>query len=91
MFEGEALQIYTCADRANITAEHALASEIIKHKYMLMCNHKIHINIMLCLLNSDVVDPCFQTQRAIGQRLYRQSLMMFTSEVYLLITISHNH
>ena len=25
---------------------------IIKHKYMLMCNHKIHINLMRCLRNS---------------------------------------
>ena len=27
-------------------AERALATEIIRHQYMLMCNHKIHINIM---------------------------------------------
>ena len=27
---------------------------IIKHKYMLMCNHKIRINIMSCLRNSTV-------------------------------------
>ena len=27
---------------------------IIKHKYMLMCNHKIRINIMRCLKNSTV-------------------------------------
>ena len=33
-------------------AEHVCASVIIKHNYMLMCNHKIIINIMLCLLNS---------------------------------------
>ena len=25
---------------------------IIKHKYMLMCNHKIRINLKLCLRNS---------------------------------------
>ena len=30
-------------------AEHACATVIIKHNYMLMCNHKIVINIMLCL------------------------------------------
>ena len=24
----------------------------IKHKFMLMCNHKIHINLMRCLRNS---------------------------------------
>ena len=28
------------------------ATVIIKHNYMLMCNHKIVTNIMLCLLNS---------------------------------------
>ena len=33
-------------------AEHVYATVIIKHNYMLMCNHKIAINIMLCLLNS---------------------------------------
>ena len=33
-------------------AEHVYAAVIIKHNYMLMCNHKIVINIMLCLLNS---------------------------------------
>ena len=33
-------------------AEHVCATVIIKHNCMLMCNHKIVINIMLCLLNS---------------------------------------
>ena len=33
-------------------AEHVYATVIIKYIYMLMCNHKIVINIMLCLLNS---------------------------------------
>ena len=33
-------------------AEHVCATVIMKHNYMLMCNHKIVINIMLCLLNS---------------------------------------
>ena len=33
-------------------AEHVCATVIIKHNYMLMCNHKFVINIMLCLLNS---------------------------------------
>ena len=33
-------------------AEHVCATAIIKYNYMLMCNHKIVINIMLCLLNS---------------------------------------
>ena len=32
-------------------AEHVCATVIIKHNYMLMCYHKIVINIMLCLLN----------------------------------------
>ena len=30
-------------------AEHVCATVIIKHNYMLMCNRKIVINIMLCL------------------------------------------
>ena len=33
-------------------AELVCATVIIKHNYMPMCNHKIVINIMLCLLNS---------------------------------------
>ena len=33
-------------------AEHVCATVITKHNYMPMCNHKIVINIMLCLLNS---------------------------------------
>ena len=33
-------------------AKHVCVTVIIKHNYMLMCNHKIVINIMLCLLNS---------------------------------------
>ena len=37
--------------------------------YVNMCNHKIVINIMLCLVNSTVVEPRFQTRRAIGQEL----------------------
>ena len=36
----------------NYRAEHVCATVIIKHNYMLICNHKIVINIMLCLLNS---------------------------------------
>ena len=32
--------------------EHVCATVIIKHNYMLMCNNKVAINIMLCLLNS---------------------------------------
>ena len=40
--------------------ERARSIVIIKHKYMLMCNHKIHINIVSCLRNSNV-------RREIGQ------------------------
>ena len=32
---------------------------------LLMCNHKIVINIMLCFWNSTVVEPRFHTRRAI--------------------------
>ena len=35
----------------NVSQRDACATVIIKHNYMLMCNHKIVINIMLCLLN----------------------------------------
>ena len=34
--------------------ERARSIVIVKHKYMLMCNHKIRINIMRCLRNSTV-------------------------------------
>ena len=44
-------------------AEHARPTKIIKYKYMLMCRHMFRINIMLCSLNSAVVDPRFQTRR----------------------------
>ena len=33
-------------------AEHVRATVIIKHNYMIMCNHKIAINLKMCLLNS---------------------------------------
>ena len=33
-------------------AEPVCAAVIIKHNYVLMCNHNIVTNIMLCLLNS---------------------------------------
>ena len=33
-------------------AEDVCATVIIIHNYMLKCNHKIVINIMLCLLNT---------------------------------------
>ena len=41
--------------------ERARSIVIVKHKYMLMCNHKIRINIMRCLRNSTYV------RREIGQ------------------------
>ena len=44
--------------------EDAYSVVIIKHKYMLMCNHKIRISIMLCLLNSAFVEPRFHARRA---------------------------
>ena len=34
---------------------------------MLMCNHKIHINIMNCFCNSAVVEPHNQTRHEIRQ------------------------
>ena len=34
-------------------AEHVCATVIIKHNFMLMWNHKIVINITLCLLDSN--------------------------------------
>ena len=33
-------------------AKHVCATVIIEHNYFFMCNHKIVIDIMLCLLNS---------------------------------------
>ena len=33
-------------------AEHVCGTVVIKHNYMLMGNHKVVINIMLCLSNS---------------------------------------
>ena len=47
---------------------------IIKHKYMIICNYKIVINIMLCLLNSTVAEPRCQTWLAIGQIKIQQSV-----------------
>ena len=47
--------------------ERAQSIVIIKHKYMLMCNHKIRINLMRCLKNSTA-------RREIGQWLLGLSL-----------------
>ena len=48
-------------------AKHAQSIIIIKHKCMLMCNHKTVLNTILCLWNSTVVGPRFQTRRTIDQ------------------------
>ena len=40
-------------------AEHARSIVIVKYKYMPKCYHKIVINIIICLLNSTVVDTLF--------------------------------
>ena len=56
-------------------AEHVCATVIIKHNYMLMCNHKIVINIMLCLLNS--------TGHNISRDLQSTSRPMTTREINL--------
>ena len=55
-------KIHACAEVLTVVnrVERARSIVIVKHKYMLMCNHKIHINIMRCLRNSTV-------QREIGQ------------------------
>ena len=48
---------YTHAQNVSIVTKRVERSRsivIIKHKYMLMCNHKIRINIMSCLRNSTV-------------------------------------
>ena len=44
-------------------AGHAQWIVIINHKYMPVCNHKIVINLMLCLSNSAVVVTRYQTRR----------------------------
>ena len=44
-------QIVVMSSIAINRAEHLWAIVIFKHNYTLMCNHKIVINIMLCLLN----------------------------------------
>ena len=46
-----------------IHAQTVFIYRILKQTYMLMCNHKIRINIMLCLRNSTIVDPRFQIPR----------------------------
>ena len=49
-------------------AEYARSIVIIQHKYMLMCNHRIVVNIMPDNYeNSTLVDPHFKTRRAVGQ------------------------
>ena len=54
---------YTHAQNVLTVAKRVERSQsivIIKHKYMLMCNHTIHINLMRCLRNSTA-------RREIGQ------------------------
>ena len=46
-------------------AEHARVTVNNKHKCMIVCNHKIVINIMSS--DNNVVEPRFQTRYAIGQ------------------------
>ena len=50
---------------------------IIKHKYMLMCSHKIHINLMRCLRNSTA-------RREIGQwhMLYKKNHILERKDSY---------
>ena len=57
-----AAKIHACAEVLTVInrVERALSIVIVKHKYMLMCNHKIRINITRCLRNSTV-------RREIGQ------------------------
>ena len=45
--------------------------------------HKIRINIMLCLLNSTVVDPRFQTRREVSD-LFITNMYIFTHQDFSL-------
>ena len=58
-------EIHACAEVLAVInrVERAQSIVIVKHKCMLMCNHKIHINIMRCSINSAV-------RREIGQLQY---------------------
>ena len=69
-------------------AEHVCATVIIKHNYMLKCNHKIDINIMLCLLNS--IGHCQLSPRYEGQltRLAEPIPLSGQSSSYSLTTLS---
>ena len=55
-------EIHACAEVLTVInrVERARSTIIVKHKYMLMCYHRIRINIMRCLRNSTV-------RREIGQ------------------------
>ena len=70
---------YTHARNVSIVTkrvERSRSIDIIKHKYMLMCNHKIHINLMRCLRNSTV-------KREIGQL----GALIHVSDVILQVVI----
>ena len=52
--------------------------------------HKVRINIMLCLRNSTVVNPRFQTRREISD-LFKTNMYIFTPQdfsLYLLFSLS---
>ena len=52
--------------------------------------HKVRINIMLCLWNSTVVNPCFQTRREISD-LFKTNMYIFTPQyfsLYLFFSLS---
>ena len=51
-------------------AEHVCATVIIKHNYMLMCNHKIVINIMLCLLNNTGHKKIYKSRSIVDHPTY---------------------
>ena len=77
-------------------AEHVCATVIIKHNYiMLMCNHKLVINIMLCLLNStghisvkvyDRKGKSWAENRTTGLSLYVQALYRLSYQAYTILS-----
>ena len=64
--------------------ERARSIVIIKHKYMLMCNHKIRRHIMRCLRNSTV-------RREIGQWRYICTFMAVCLYLYGGIFVGYLH
>ena len=66
-------------------AEHVCATVIIKHNYMLMCDHKIVINIMLCFFNS----PGHKSSRALTKRSISQNFQnVFFCIIHISLTFS---